>query len=114
MAYSTYVFEVPSLLRADWLDRHARFGCLRFRTQCAVASRMSPCELLSGSWTGQKPSSVIALRDDPRRQSPTTTKGIAVKKQKKHHVKTKGIAEKKQLHLCRFFGMDCCRHAHEA
>ena len=102
MVYSTYLLEVPWLLKCDWVERHARLDQLQYRTQMAVASRMSPCMLMKGSFTGIQARSVIPLRDDPRRSATTKKKVIAVKMHKGKHGNTK--------HLCKFFGMNCCRH----
>ena len=82
---STYVLEIPSVLAMDWVSRHDRFYELQYRTQQAVAARLSPCQLLQGKCSGikAKPKSVIKLHD------------------KRRH---------RQMRLCEMFHRDCRCH----
>ena len=63
---STYILEVPTMLATDWVTRHERYSQLRFRSQEAVAARMSPSDLLAGKDTGIKAPRVIKLKDKRR------------------------------------------------
>ena len=47
-AMPSYLLELPSMLRMDWVSRQQRFQELPFRTQEACAKRFSPDELLRG------------------------------------------------------------------
>ena len=63
---STYILEIPIMLATDWVTRHERYSQLRFRSQEAVAARMSPSDLLAGKCTGIKAPRVIKLKDKRR------------------------------------------------
>ena len=86
------MLELPNMLRLDWIERHRRFWQLKFRTQKAVAARLSPCELLNGRWTGRKATegSIIVLQDAPR--------------PKPKQVKLKKL---KQTRICKWLSMTC-------
>ena len=61
MTYTTYVLEMPSMLRMDWVSRQQRFRELPFRTKEACANRFSPDEVLEGRNTGLPPQRLPAV-----------------------------------------------------
>ena len=91
---STYLLEIPSMERMDWIARHERLGLLRFRTAQAVEDRMPPDLLLTGRLTGLKipPGRILALPDKVRVKKPAA-------------IKKRGY---KQVHLCKLFSGVCC------
>ena len=55
VGHTSYIWEVITLAKMDWVSRHQRFRNLRSRTRNAVMERMSPDMLLQGTRTGSWP-----------------------------------------------------------
>ena len=57
-------FVVQAALEADWVKRHVILsGYMKTRLGSRIAQRLSPCESIYGTCTGERASGVIVLPD---------------------------------------------------